>query len=217
MKRKTVQALVVAAFLCAGALAGADVFDRPLTAETAPIFAQVRSSLAAHAVQKGDFTQTKHIARLNRDLASSGAYLISRDDGIVWQTKKPYPSTMTVTRRAVIQTAASGKKTVLQAGGSQAFESFAAVISSVFQGGDALNADNFDIYFEGSAERWTAGVVPKDSALRSVASRFVLQGADGVLSSVTMHESGGDSVRYDLSATSYADALTAEELALFGE
>ena len=199
------------------AAATADVFEHPLNAETEAVFEDVRAALAVNAVQKGDFTQTKTIARLKRDLVSSGSYLISHDDGIVWQTKKPYQSTLIVTKRAVVQIAASGKKSVLQTGNNATFESFSAVISSVFSGGDALNARNFDIYFEGTREQWTVGVMPKDSTIAAVAMDFVLQGVAGTLSSVTMHEPSGDSVRYDFTAVRYADTLTAEERALFND
>lgn len=197
--------------------AAADVFSSPLTAETAPAFDSVRRALCAHEVQKGDFIQTKTIARLKRDLVSSGTYLISREDGIVWNTQKPYPSTMTVTKRAVIQTAASGKKTVLQSGSNATFESLSAVISSVFQGGEALSADNFDIYFAESDSGWTAGLVPKDSTISAVAASFELFGASGALKSVIMHEPAGDSVRYDFVSASYASSLTEAEKALFSE
>ncbi|MBD5426721.1 MAG: outer membrane lipoprotein carrier protein LolA [Treponema sp.] len=208
--------LLAALALCLGAYlsAPADVFDHPLTAATQDEFSAVCAVLSAHAIQKGDFTQTKHIAKLNRDLVSSGTYLISRDDGIVWQTKKPFPSTLTVTSAAVMQTTASGKKSVLIAGSNPTFESFSTIISSVFVGGDRLNAQHFDIYFSPSADGWTIALVPKDAAIRAVAQQFVLCGA-AMLQSVTMHEPGGDFVRYEFANQSFPATLTDDEKALF--
>ncbi len=192
----------------------ADVLDFPLTAATQDDFSAVCAVLSAHAIQKGDFTQTKHIAKLNRDLVSSGAYLISRDDGIVWQTKKPFPSTLTVTPAAVMQTTAGGKKSVLIAGSNPTFESFSTIISSVFVGGDRLNAQHFDIFFSPSPDGWTIALVPKDDAVRAVAQQFVLSGKT-TLQCVTMHEPGGNFVRYEFANQSFPATLTDDEKALF--
>ena len=206
--------LAAAALLLAVCSAPADVFDVPLTAATRDDFSAVCATLSAHPVQKGDFTQTKHIAKLNRALVSSGAYLISRDDGIVWQTKKPFPSVLTVTPSAITQTAASGKTSILVAGSNPTFESFSGIIRSVFAGGDGLNERQFDIFFSCSAAGWTLGLVPKDDAVRAVAQRFVLTG-ETALQSVIMHEPGGDFVRYEFANQTFLAALTDDEKALF--
>ena len=145
---------IFAAFLfCIAALAFGQVFDHPLSKENQPTFQKVRQTIAAHNLQKGDFSQIKHIGKFNRNLTSSGAFVISKDDGIMWQTKKPFPSTMIVTKSSVVQITASGKKSLLQAGSNATFESFAKIISSVFQGGDDLNEKNFDLYFETPHQR----------------------------------------------------------------
>lgn len=203
-------------FICAASFVSADVFDHPLNTDTLSSFVAVRTAIAAHAFQKGSFLQTKHIAKLNRNLVSSGEYLISKADGIVWQTKKPFPSTMIVSTHAVVQIAASGKKTVLQAGNNATFESFAKVISSVFQGGSALSETNFALYFEGDEKNWKVGLVPKESAIRAVAEKFVLQGSSA-MNSVTMHEKNGDFVRYEFANVVFPDTLTDDEKTFFAE
>lgn len=192
----------------------ADVFDHPLSAATQQDFSAVCAQIAAHENQKGDFTQTKYLSKLNRSLVSSGTYLIARQDGIVWRTQKPFPSTMTVTKSAVIQTAASGKKSVLVAGSNPTFESFATIISSVFAGGEDLSAHNFDLFFDGTATDWTIGLVPKDATIRAVAQHFILQGGT-TLRSVTMYEPTGDFVRYEFANQSFPATLTADEKNLF--
>lgn len=196
--------------------ATADVFDHPLCTETQSVFVAASSAMSAHPIQNGMFTQTKHIAKLNRNLVSSGSYFISKDSGIVWQTKKPFPSTLVVSADKVTQIAASGKKSVLQAGSNATFESFAKVIRSVFQGGDDLSENNFDVFFEGDASAWTMGLVPKEKAVRAVAERFVLQGG-AALDSVTMHEKSGDFVRYEFANVAFPATLTDDEKAFFAE
>ncbi|MBQ7158685.1 MAG: outer membrane lipoprotein carrier protein LolA [Treponema sp.] len=206
----------IAFIFCIVSFAFADVFDHPLTKESKPLFQSVSQTIAAHEAQKGDFIQTKHISKLNRNLASSGTYLLSKNNGIVWQTKKPFPSTMIVSATSVVQIAASGKKSVLQAGSNATFESFAKVISSVFQGGEDLSEKNFDIFFEGTEKSWTVGLVPKDKAIHAVAERFVLQGGSA-LNSVTMHEKSGDFVRYEFANVAFPATLTDDEKAFFAK
>ena len=214
---RVLRALLVAILLgAAGGHTTADVFDAPLTEATDSAFKSVCSHIAAYAVQKGDFTQTKHIAKLNRNLASSGTFIISHDDGILWQTLRPYPSTMVVTKSAIIQTTTSGKKTVTKSNNNATFESFSSIIGAVFRGDAELLAQHFAIYFEGSAENWTIGLIPNDSTMQAVAAKLVMQGGS-TLTSVTLYEQSGDSVRYEFSKQTFADSLTATDKALFSE
>jgi len=208
------KSIFAAFFFCILAPAFTEVFDHPLTRERQPTFQKVSRAIAAHDIQKGSFTQTKHISRLQRNLTSSGFYVISKNDGIMWQTKKPFPSTMIVSASSIVQISASGKKNLLQTAGNATFESFAKVIASVFQGGNELSEKNFDLYFEGREGSWSLGLIPKDKAIRAVAEKFVLEGGD-FLQSVTMHEKNGDFVRYDFAGVTFPVRLTDDEKAIF--
>jgi len=73
-------------------------------------FAKVCEAISSKKITKGDFRQLKFIQRLKREMASTGIFVISADDGILWQTQKPYFSTMAMTKSAIIQTNAKGKK-----------------------------------------------------------------------------------------------------------
>lgn len=206
--------IFAAILFCLTALAFGDIFDHPLTDESKSVFQKISQSIASHKVQKGDFTQTKFISKLKRELSSSGSCIISREDGIMWQTKKPFPSTMIVSASSVVQISSSGKKSVLQAEGNATFESFAKVIGSVFQGGEELSEKNFDIFFEGSEKAWSVGLIPREKSIRTIADRFLLQGGEA-LTSVTMHEKNGDFIRYEFANLSFPATLTDDEKAFF--
>ncbi|MCR5725734.1 MAG: outer membrane lipoprotein carrier protein LolA [Treponema sp.] len=211
----------------------ADVYDHPLSSENSPAFTEICTALSEAAVQRGNFTQTKHIATINRSIVSSGTYIIAANStasagGIVWQTKKPFASTMTVSERGILQTTASGKQTKLDAAGNATFRELSAVISSVFRGDAAMLTEHFTVFFEQTAEKnsWQAALKPKDSTLQQMISSIVMTGtskspaqslhaARSLITSITMNEPSGDSIRYDFSEQRFSTSLSEEEARLF--
>ena len=197
-------------------VAHADIFEHPLAASSEKEFATVCESISAHSVQKGTFIQTKHVSKLNRDLVSSGTYIISQKDGILWNTQKPFPSVMAVSQSGIMQTNASGKKTKLDAKGNATFQQFSAVISSVFQGNADMLREHFTIYFDGDQKNWTTALVPKEATLRRMISHIQMNGSDSI-QSIIMTEENGDSVRYQFEQQTYAETLSDAEKSYFEE
>ena len=70
----------------------ADVFERPLSAKNRPELEKSLAKVMDYQVASGDFKQTKSIQKLNREFVSTGSFAIDREAGIVWDTKKPFPS-----------------------------------------------------------------------------------------------------------------------------
>ena len=71
----------------------------------------VCKSLASHPNTTGSFTQTKTLQTNGRKLTSTGKFIFC-PLGILWQTEKPFPSSLILTEDAMIQIAANGKKSV---------------------------------------------------------------------------------------------------------
>lgn len=59
--------------------------------------------LADGQVLTGTFVQERHLKGFKQPIRSSGKYLITASDGLVWQTLKPFPVTLVITRREVVQ------------------------------------------------------------------------------------------------------------------
>ena len=85
----------------------------------------VFSSLTENKVTTGDFVQEKSSAKIKRPLKSSGKFVFS-EEGIVWQTTKPFPSTMVVTKDSIIQTGADGRRNVIDGSSNETFKSVAS-------------------------------------------------------------------------------------------
>ena len=51
---------------------------------------EVSQLLAKYPYIRGNFIQDKYIPSINRTLTSSGKFVITSKEGIIWQTEKPF-------------------------------------------------------------------------------------------------------------------------------
>ena len=193
-----------------------EIFRYPLGPQTADAFRTTCSRLAQHKFIRGNFEQEKTLGRLERSLKSSGNFIIAADQGMVWDTVKPFPSTLTLGKDFMIQSRPGGQRTVLSAQGNETFLRMAEVISAVFSGNARGLLDNFEIFYSGgvSGAAWEIGLSPLHKAINSFAERIVMKG-DSAIRSIQIYEQNGDSIQYILSNHSYPAELSVHEKALF--
>ncbi|MDR2952034.1 MAG: hypothetical protein LBU82_02195, partial [Treponema sp.] len=96
------------------------------------VFITTCSRLAEHPFIKGAFEQERTINRQSRPVKSSGVFIIASELGMVWDTVKPFPSTLTLGKDYLIQSRPGRKKTVLSARENETFIRMADVLSAVF-------------------------------------------------------------------------------------
>jgi hypothetical protein len=192
------------------------VFTRPLNAVTRPRYLAVCAEIASRPVIKGNFEQTKTIQRLNRSLVSSGNFIIAAAQGMVWDTRSPFPSVMAVGGDFIIQSTPGGGRSKMDAGGNETFLSLANTISAIFTGNAQSLLEKFDNFFvEDSPGAWTIGLIPREASVRGFAERIILRGDSGLLRSILLEERNGGSIQYILSNHVFYDSLSADEKALF--
>jgi len=192
-----------------------DVFNYPLGPQTEEAFRTTCARLAQHKFIKGNFEQEKIISRLDRSLKSSGNFIIAADLGMVWDTVKPFPSTLALGGDFMIQSRPGGQKSVLSAQGNETFLRMAEVNRAVFSGNTKGLLDNFTIYYSGGDNiTWELGLTPLDKAITSVAQRIIMKG-DTVIRTIQIYEQSGDSIKYILSNHSFPAELSTNEQAFF--
>ena len=171
----------------------------------------VCKSLALHPNTTGDFTQIKTLQTNGRKLTSTGKFIFSKE-GILWQTEKPFPSSLILTKEAMVQIAANGKKSVMSGKDNQIFANISDTLSSVFYGNvDALKK-NFQCELVQEADNsWKILLTPKDSTIASVMKSMVLAGAGADLSSLEMSEASENTIRYEFKNQKYPEELSADE------
>ncbi|MDR2181073.1 MAG: outer membrane lipoprotein carrier protein LolA [Treponema sp.] len=204
--------VLLPALLCAQVPRG-EIFNSPLTEARRGRFEALCAAMAAHPVVRGDFVQTKTISRLGRALVSRGVFTIARGEGMIWDTRSPYPSMMALGKDFIVEITGGTKKRV-DVSGNQTFVRIAETMSAVFSGAGAPLDANFEIYFAESGESWTLGLVPRDGAIRQFAPAIIMKGNNAELTSLRFYEQGGDTVSYEFSNQTYARSLTADEKAL---
>ena len=192
-----------------------DVFRHPLKPETLGAFTLTCARLAEHPFIRGNFEQEKTLSRLNRSLKSSGNFIIAGEQGMVWDTASPFPSTLTLGKDYLIQSRPAGQRTVLSAQGNETFIRMAEVLSAVFSGNSQRLLDNFEVYYTGSpAGAWELGLSPLDRAIGSFAQKIVMKG-DTAIKFIEIHEQSGDTIQYILSNHSYPAELNEHEKSCF--
>jgi hypothetical protein len=199
-----------------------DIFRHPLEIQALDAFKALCSQFAEHPFVRGNFEQEKTLTRLNRSLKSSGNFIIAAGLGMVWDTVKPFPSTLTLGKDYLIQSRPTGQKTVLSAQGNETFLRMAEVISAVFSGNSQGLLDNFEVYYSGNASGsaagkaavWEIGLIPRNIAIGSFAEKIIMKG-DTAVRSILIYEQSGDTVQYILSHHSYPAELDNNEKAFF--
>ena len=202
-----------------------EIFRHPLGPQTMDAFKTTCSRLAEHPVVRGSFEQEKILSRLNRSLKSSGNFIIAAGLGMVWDTVKPFPSTLTLGKDYMIQSKSGGQKTVLNAQGNETFLRMAEVIGAIFSGNSRGLIDNFNVFYSGGAggaggivdadAPWELGLIPKDTTISAFAEKIIIKGSTTAIRSIQIFERSGDSVQYVLTNHNYPVELNANEKALF--
>jgi len=212
-----------------------EIFRHPLEPQTMNAFKTTCLRLAEHPVVRGAFEQEKKLNKLDRSLKSSGNFIIAEGLGMVWDTVKPFPSTLTLGKDYLIQSRPGGQKTVLSAQGNETFLRMAEVISAVFSGNSQGLMENFNIFYSvrvngsggvgtngagtnGDTE-WELGLSPKNTAIGAFAEKIIMKGIASnnaaAIKSILIYEQNGDTVLYILSNHSYSEELNVNEKKLF--
>lgn len=184
-------------------------------AQAADLVAGVRERLAQPALLRGDFTQSKSVAGFRKPLASNGDFLVSRERGVLWHTRKPFAGELRMTRNEIVATQDGRVAFQLDAGREPSVRVINNLMFSLL-GGDVLALkEYFTIDGKLSGKSWSLTLTPRHAALAKSMRRVDLSG-DRYVRQITIDESNGDSTHIQFSALRRPPpALTAEEAARF--
>lgn len=208
MKHTLPRILIVLLLLWYGAVS--------VTAQEAdPVLDDILARITGDGIVRGDFVQTKTIQRISRSLRSTGTFTISRDDGIIWNTAKPFPLIMVVGPAGMTQISAQGERTFFGAEDNPVFAHFSQAIQAVFSGNRDILFDRFHVSADtDNLPSWHIVLRPKDDTIRSIIDKIELSG-DTTLNKIVVHEPSGDVLSYVFTNHAFAAALTHDEEELF--
>lgn len=162
-----------------------------LSCALTPAWAAGEQRLAPGQVLTGTFVQERHLKGFKQPIRSSGKYLITASDGLVWQTLKPFPATLVITRREVVQMQNGevvGRQTLTGRGGaSHLVEILSGVLTGRMQGGKGLELGER----EGEHTNWRQDIRFSGAASAARIDRIELHGGEFVRQA-EIFRTGGD-------------------------
>lgn len=159
---------------------------------------QVKAKLDPAPVQQGTFEQAKQVKGFKRPLKSSGAYVVTKGQGVQWNTLKPFPSELTVQAEEISSKANGAEVFRLDAKSEPTVRVITQLLFSLLAGDLAALETHFTASGEVKAESWHIELQPKSDALKKVFATITLDG-DRAVRAVLLKELNGDSTSIILS------------------
>jgi len=153
----------------------------------------IRDRLAKPAVLRGKFDQTRHLQGFRNALSSQGDFIVARDRGVLWETRKPFPSTTVISKSRLLTRQADGSTEIVFDRSHSPAAGIVNALMLALLGGDLDALSKYFTLKESTLPEgaWRVELVPRKSALARVFDRIVLQG-DRYVRSVHLEEKGGD-------------------------
>lgn len=149
-----------------------DVFQYPINQQT---IVEAKKIIPQVQTLRGKFVQTKKIEGISKNLISEGNFLFSKENGIYWQTTKPFLLTLVFGKNAVIQIQ-DGQKELISANNQVFFREFSKIFQSIFLGDYDKLKEYFDVFFVVNNEEWTLGLKPNNDFIKDVMTAIIISG-----------------------------------------
>jgi hypothetical protein len=177
----------------------------------ADLQAEVLKRLDAAPVLHGEFEQSRSLKGFKNPLVSRGEFVLARSQGIVWETKQPFASTLVVTRDRLLARRADGSvATQMDAGREPALRLVNELMFALLAGDLAALSGRFKVEGElQGAQGWRLQLTPTDALLAGQFSAIALEG-DRHVRLVRLAERNGDTTQIRFAALRSAAALSPE-------
>ena len=158
----------------------ADVLEYPLKDSSRPELEKSLARVMDYDVASGDFKQTKSVKKIKRDFVSTGVFLISKENGIIWKTQKPIVSELAVNKGGVFERDAKGVSRRVLSKENPVFADFSGHIQSLLSGNISELEKNFKIFYEKQKCGFKLGLVPREGIVRKAVANIVIDACENV-------------------------------------
>lgn len=169
-----------------------------LIAAPGDLASQVKARLSDAPAQRGTFEQSKQVKGFKRPLSSSGTYVVTKGEGVQWNTLKPFPSELTVKAEEISSRQGGTEVFRLDAKTEPTVKVITQLLFSLLAGDLGALESQFSATGEVGPDRWKIELLPRSNALKKVFTRIHLEG-DRSVRSVLLEELNGDSTSIKLS------------------
>ena len=150
----------------------------------------ILSSFSEMEVISGEFEQQKTISILSKPFISSGQFLSIKNHGLIWETKKPTPSKLIMTKGKMVQEI-SGRISEYKATGT-AYDGLALLLPAVLNGDEALLKLYFTLDASQLNNRWKLQLKPISTKLFSVITNIIIRGQTESIEDILLSGADGD-------------------------
>lgn len=169
-----------------------------LLASPGDLGSQVKARLGDARVLRGTFEQSKQIKGFKRPLKSAGIYIVTRGEGVQWNTLKPFPSELTVAAAEIVSKQGGAQVFRLEASSEPTVRLITQLLFALLAGDLPALESQFVASGEVGDETWSIELTPKSEALRASLASIQLKG-DRAVRWVQLREPTGDITSISLS------------------
>ncbi|MEN4977984.1 outer membrane lipoprotein carrier protein LolA [Erwinia billingiae] len=172
----------------------------------------LQQRFASQPVVRADFSQLREIKGMAQPLKSSGELLIAQDKGLWWHQAKPFPLTLVLDDKRMVQVMNGQAPQIITADSNPQMFQFNHLMRALFQADRQVLEQNFSLDFSDlGQQKWQLVLTPKTSPLDKLFNTITLQGAE-YLDVIKLNDRQGDNTNITLSHQRLMPAsLTDEE------
>ncbi|TAT59589.1 outer membrane lipoprotein carrier protein LolA, partial [Enterobacter cloacae] len=168
--------------------------------KVAPPKSRVAKMVFSGVVVRAHFEQVRTIKDMPQPLRSQGEMVIARDSGLLWDQKAPFPMTLLLDDKRMVQTINGQPPQTITADNNPQMFQFNHLLRALFQADRKVLEENFRIDFQDLGEgRWSLVLTPTTTPLNTIFATLDLGGAT-FLESIRLNDKQGDRTDITLSS-----------------
>lgn len=136
---------------------------------------------------QGQFSQQRFLNGLTKPMTTQGDFVLLKNQGLLWQMKKPFENQLRVKADGISQWNGSEWVSSQQLGQSEQIKLFLGLLS----GDVAALSTQFDLQLNGTEKAWQLSLVPNSLLMKQIFDNIEIQG-DLVVKSIEIREKQGD-------------------------
>ena len=145
--------------------------------------------LAQTSLVRAHFEQQKKLVSLNKTFTSQGEILFNKQQGVLWQIKKPVQADLVVTPKKLVQ---KTQRTLSEINVQQSpYGSVATLFLQLMAGDQATLTQNFNVtHVENTSKGWQVQLTPKNALFKKLFTQVDAQGGQYVNQIVLQEKDG---------------------------
>ncbi|HID9469950.1 lipoprotein chaperone [compost metagenome] len=138
---------------------------------------ELQQRFSQQPVLRAEFEQQRSISGIVKPLKSSGELLISQQKGLWWAQQKPFPLTLLLDDKRMVQTLAGQPPQVITADNNPQMFQFNHLLTALFHADSQALEQNFALQFTDLGHNhWRLVLTPKTTPLDKLFKRITLNG-----------------------------------------